>query len=72
MKRSLSMYSLSAVGAVVLMLSACGKKEEPKAAATAPAPATAPAAAPAASASDTAAKKWIDSEFQPSTLSKDQ
>ena len=65
MKRSLSMYSLSAVGAVVLMLSACGKKEEPKAAATAPAPA-------AASAADTAAKKWIDSEFQPSTLSKDQ
>ena len=29
MKRSLSMYALSAVGAVVLMLSACGKKEEP-------------------------------------------
>ncbi len=41
MKRSLSMYSLSAVGAVVLMLSACGKKEEPKVAATAPAPAAA-------------------------------
>ena len=73
MKRSLSMYSLSAVGAVVLMLSACGKKEEPKAAATAPAPAAASAPAPAAaSASEAAAKKWIDGEFQPSTLSKDQ
>ena len=46
MKRSLSMYSLSAVGAVVLMLSACGKKEEPKAAAPAPATAAAPAAGP--------------------------
>jgi glycerol transport system substrate-binding protein len=60
--------------AMVLALSACGKKDEPAAqapastAAPAPAPAAvAPAAAPAA---PDAAAKWIDSEFQPSTLSK--
>ena len=69
MKRSLSMYTLSAVGAVALMLSACGKKEEPAAAASAPA---STAATPAPSGAEATAKKWVDSEFQPSTLSKDQ
>ena len=69
MQRSLSMYTLSAVGAAVLALSACGPKEAPKAAAPAPA---ATAVAPALSGAEAAAKKWIDSEFQPSTLSKEQ
>ena len=68
MKRSLSMFTLTAVGAAALMLAACGKKEEPK---TAAAPA-ASAAAPAATGAEATAKKWIDSEFQPSTLSKEQ
>ena len=68
MKRSL--YAISAVSAIVLAITACGKKEEPKAAAPAAAPAQ--AAAPAATGGEAAAKKWIDSEFQPSTLSKDQ
>jgi glycerol transport system substrate-binding protein len=72
MQRSLSMYTISAVGAALLMLSACGEKEAPKVAAPAPAQAPAPAAAPAPSAAEAAAKKWIDSEFQPSTLSKEQ
>ena len=61
--------------AVALALTACGKKEEPPAAPTATAPAPSPAAtpAPAANAAQAeAAKKWIDSEFTPSTLSKDQ
>ena len=70
MKRSL--YAISALSAVVLAIAACGKKEEPKAAAPAPAAAPAQAAAPAATGGEAAAKKWIDSEFQPSTLSKDQ
>ncbi|MFN7724862.1 MAG: ABC transporter substrate-binding protein [Rubrivivax sp.] len=56
----------TAIAAAVLLAAAgCGKKEEAPAAA-----ASAAAAAPAATAD--AAKKWIDSEFQPSTLSKDQ
>ncbi|MGL4574722.1 MAG: ABC transporter substrate-binding protein [Burkholderiaceae bacterium] len=54
--------------AALLALAACGKKEEKPAAPAAAAPAPAAAAAPSAEA----AKKWIDSEFQPSTLSKDQ
>ncbi|MEO5697372.1 MAG: hypothetical protein ABIQ60_09600, partial [Burkholderiaceae bacterium] len=62
------------------MLSACGKKEEPVAQAPAPAPvaATAPASEPVAttaaapSGNEATAQKWIDSEFQPSTLSKEQ
>jgi glycerol transport system substrate-binding protein len=71
MKRSI--YALSAVGVAVLMMSACGKKDEPVAT-TAPPVAAAPAAAPSAApaAVSEAAKKWIDSEFQPSTLSKEQ
>ena len=39
------LFSLTLIGAVTL--AACGKKEEPAAAAPAPAPAAAPAAAPA-------------------------
>jgi glycerol transport system substrate-binding protein len=64
--------------AMVLALSACGKKDEPAAQAPASTPAPAPAAAPAAAtpaaapAAPDAAAKWIDSEFQPSTLSKTQ
>ncbi|MFM2399994.1 MAG: hypothetical protein RL341_2151, partial [Pseudomonadota bacterium] len=54
--------------AAILALAACGKKEEKPAAPAAGAQAPAAAAAP----STDAAKKWIDSEFQPSTLSKDQ
>ena len=76
MKPSLSMYVLSAVGATVLALSACGKKEVavvPVAApASAPAAPASVAAAPAPSAAEATAQKWIDSEFQPSTLSKEQ
>ena len=68
-----SMYALSAVGAVVLMMTACGKKAEPVATTTPPA-ATVAASAPVAAsvAISEAAKKWIDNEFQPSTLTKDQ
>ncbi len=68
MKRSLSMYTLTTIGAAALMLSACGKKEEPKTMAATPAAAS----APAATGAEATAKKWIDSEFQPSTLTKDQ
>jgi len=58
----------TAIAAAVLLAAAgCGKKEEP--AAAAPASAAAPVAA--APAGGDAAKKWIDSEFSPSTLSKD-
>jgi len=58
----------TAIAAAVLLAAAgCGKKEEP--AASTPASAAPVAAAPAGS---DAAKKWIDSEFSPSTLSKDQ
>jgi glycerol transport system substrate-binding protein len=58
--------------AALLMLAACGKKEEPAApAAQAPAPAASPTAAAAPAGGD-AAQRWIDSEFQPSTLSKAQ
>ena len=63
--------------AVVLALSACGKKEEVAAPTATPAPAATPAAsaapaAPAGAPVSAAAQKWIDSEFQPSTLSKEQ
>ncbi len=60
---------ITAVAAAVLLAAtACGKKEEP-----AKPGATATTAATAASPAGTdAAKKWIDSEFTPSTLSKDQ
>ncbi|MBL8342344.1 MAG: carbohydrate ABC transporter substrate-binding protein [Rubrivivax sp.] len=52
------------------MLVACGKKESAPAAAPG---AAAPAAAPAATAGGIdVAKKWIDSEFQPSVLSKEE
>jgi glycerol transport system substrate-binding protein len=55
--------------AAVMMLVACGKKESAPAAAPG---AAAPAAAPAATAGGIeVAKKWIDSEFQPSVLSKE-
>ncbi len=67
MKRSL--LAVTTLSAIVLAISACGKKEEPKTAAPASAPAAAPAAA---TGGEAAAKKWIDAEFQPSTLSKDQ
>ena len=70
MKSALSKYSLTALGTVILLLSACGKKEEPVVAA--PAAPAAVAAAPAMSGGEAAAKKWIDAEFQPSTLTKDQ
>jgi glycerol transport system substrate-binding protein len=57
--------------AAVMVLVACGKKEDAPAAAPGAAAPAAPAA-PAAKAGGTeAAKKWIDSEFQPSVLSKD-
>jgi glycerol transport system substrate-binding protein len=56
--------------AAALVLVACGKKEEaPSAAAPAPAPAAAPAAAQGGTE---AAKRWIDNEFQPSVLSKEE
>ena len=60
--------------AVVLALAACGKKAETTApvTGTAAAPAASGPAVAAGSAADVAAKKWIDSEFTPSTLSKDQ
>jgi glycerol transport system substrate-binding protein len=58
--------------AAALFATACGKKEEaPKAAAPGAAPAA--AAAPAATQGGAeAAKRWIDSEFQPSVLSKEE
>ena len=59
--------ALAAAAALALM--ACGKKEE----AAAPTPAAAPASAPASVAAAPAAgpaDKWINDEFQPSTLSK--
>jgi glycerol transport system substrate-binding protein len=55
--------------AAVITLVACGKKEDTPAAA---APGAAAPAATAAKAGGTdAAKRWIDSEFQPSVLSKE-
>jgi glycerol transport system substrate-binding protein len=61
-------YTALAAAALVLAVTGCGKKEEP----AAQAPAASAAAAAAAPAGGDAAKKWIDSEFSPSTLSKDQ
>ncbi len=59
----------TAIAAAVLLAAAgCGKKDEP----TAATPASAAAPVAAAPAGGEAAKKWIDNEFQPSTLSKDQ
>src|SRR5262245_16943945 len=59
-----------ALAAAVVLMS-CGKKDEaPAAAAPAAKPAT--TAAPAAQGSAEAAKKWVDSEFQPSVLSKEE
>ncbi|MFY8088414.1 MAG: hypothetical protein ACOVOG_14420, partial [Rubrivivax sp.] len=60
-------YTALAAAVVIFAATGCGKKEEP--AAKAPT-AAAPAAAAAPAGAD-AAKKWIDSEFTPSTLSKD-
>jgi glycerol transport system substrate-binding protein len=56
-----------------MLVTACGKKEEaPAKAVGAAAPGAAAPAAPAANAGGTeAAKRWIDSEFQPSVLSKE-
>jgi glycerol transport system substrate-binding protein len=65
-------------GAVVLAtavaLGACGKKEETAATAApgAAAPSTAPATPSAQAGGVEAAKRWIDSEFQPSVLSKEE
>jgi glycerol transport system substrate-binding protein len=58
--------------AAVMALVACGKKESaaPAAAPGAAAPAAAPAVAQAGGTE--AAKKWIDAEFQPSALSKEE
>jgi glycerol transport system substrate-binding protein len=60
----------------VMLVTACGKKEEaPAKAVGAAAPGAAAPAAPAAPAANAggteAAKRWIDSEFQPSVLSKE-
>lgn len=55
--------------AAVIVLSACGKKESAPAAPGAAAPT---AAATAAAGGAEAAKKWIESEFQPSVLSKEE
>ncbi|MBA3598204.1 MAG: carbohydrate ABC transporter substrate-binding protein [Methylibium sp.] len=71
-------YTVMAAAAA-LVLTACGKKEEgvpvPPASTQAPAaqPSGTPAtpAAPAAATAD-AAQRWINDEFQPSTLSKDE
>jgi glycerol transport system substrate-binding protein len=68
MKRAPTVHSLLILSVLALALSACGKKEE----AAPAAPAAAPAPTAAATPGGDAAKKWIDSEFQPSTLSKDQ
>ncbi len=62
--------------AAVMLVTACGKKEEaPAKAVGAAAPGAAAPAAPAAPAANAggteAAKRWIDSEFQPSVLSKE-
>ena len=58
-----------ALAATVVLVS-CGKKEDAPAAT---APGAQPAAqAPAAQGSADAAKRWIDSEFQPSVLSKEE
>jgi glycerol transport system substrate-binding protein len=57
-----------ALAATVMLLISCGKKEE---APTAAAPGAQPAATAAAPTTD-AAKRWIDTEFQPSVLSKDE
>jgi glycerol transport system substrate-binding protein len=57
--------------AAVMLVTACGKKEEAPAKAVGAAAPAAPAA-PATNAGGTeAAKRWIDSEFQPSVLSKE-
>jgi glycerol transport system substrate-binding protein len=61
--------SALALAAVIVLLSACGKKESAPAAPGAAAPT---AAAPAAAGGAEAAKKWIESEFQPSVLSKEE
>ena len=59
--------------AAIIALVACGKKEEPPPPAAAKSAAPAAPAAPAAQAGGTeAAKRWIDSEFQPSVLSKEE
>ena len=59
----------TAIAAAVLLAAAgCGKKETPVTAT----PASAAASVAAANAGSDVAKKWIDSEFSPSTLSKDQ
>ena len=52
------------------MLAACGKKEEPAAPAAGTGAPHRPR--PRRGTGGEAAKKWIDSEFQPSTLTKDQ
>ena len=67
MRREMRLRYGALAAAVALLATGCGKKEET----TAPT-AAASATAPAATGGDAAAKKWIDSEFQPSTLSKDQ
>ena len=54
--------------AVAFLATGCGKKEE---AAKPPAATSTPTAATPAAGGEAAAKKWIDSEFQPSTLGKD-
>ncbi|HEX4883648.1 MAG TPA: ABC transporter substrate-binding protein, partial [Casimicrobiaceae bacterium] len=57
----------------IMALVACGKKEEPPPPAAAKSAAPTAPAAPAAQAGGTeAAKRWIDSEFQPSVLSKEE
>ncbi len=56
--------------AVALVAAGCGKKED--AAGAAPPGAKPTAAAPAAQGGMEAAKRWIDSEFQPSVLSKEE
>jgi glycerol transport system substrate-binding protein len=65
--------SAMALAAALVVAAGCGKKE---AAPTATAPGAAAPAAPAAPAAAQggaeAAKKWIDSEFQPSVLSKEE
>jgi glycerol transport system substrate-binding protein len=60
--------------AAAVFAAGCGKKEEaPAAAAPGATPAaTAPAAAAAPQGGSEAAKRWIDSEFQPSVLSKEE
>jgi glycerol transport system substrate-binding protein len=55
--------------AAALVAAGCGKKEDAAGAAPGAKPT---AAAPAAQGGMEAAKRWIDSEFQPSVLSKDE